>query len=360
MKPRHVMQIAGVASLCLLLLISVATGTYFVTASLYSAIGSAPAPVVAQVIDVVLSVVFSVALAVATMAFINSRPHAKRRWMGIVEPILDAMERIARGDFQVRVAPTLGANTFVSELANSVNQMAVELSQMEQLRQEFISNVSHELQSPLTSIRGFAQALHDEQLSAEERSHYLSIIETESARLSRITDNMLKLASLESEHVEVHRRPYRLDKQIRGLILACEPQWTAKAIELEATLDEIVLSADEDMLSQVWSNLLHNSIKFTPARGRVSVEAHWRGDRVECRIVDTGEGISEDDQAHIFERFYKADTSRERSREGSGSGLGLAIAKKIVELHRGTIAVTSQPGAGATFSVVLPVILTVL
>ncbi|MGZ6352377.1 MAG: HAMP domain-containing sensor histidine kinase, partial [Ktedonobacterales bacterium] len=227
MKPWHVMQIAWVVSLCLLLLIGVATGTYFVTASLYSAIGTAPAPVVAQVIDVVLSVVFSVLIVVGTMVFINSRPRAKRRWMGIVEPILEAMERIARGDFQVRVAPTLGANTFVSELANSVNQMAVELSQMEQLRQEFISNVSHELQSPLTSIRGFAQALHDEQLSAEERSHYLSIIETESARLSRITDNMLSLASLESEHVEVHRRPYRLDKQIRGLILACEPQWTA-------------------------------------------------------------------------------------------------------------------------------------
>lgn len=356
MKRGQEIQVAGALTLWLILLIGVTTGTYFLTASLYSATGAAPGPLLAQVITVVLSVVFSVALAVSAVAFINSRPQAKRRWMGIVEPILEAMERIARGDFQVRVTPTLGANTFVSELANSVNQMAVELSQMEQLRQEFISNVSHELQSPLTSIRGFAQALHDEQLSAEERSHYLSIIETESARLSRITDNMLRLASLESEHVEVHRRPYRLDKQIRALILACEPQWAARAIEMDAALDEIVVNADEDMLSQVWSNLLHNSIKFTPAGGRVSVEAHRRQDgQVECKIVDTGVGISEQDQAHIFERFYKADTSRERSHEGSGSGLGLAIAKKIVELHHGTIEVTSQPGTGTTCSVTLPV-----
>jgi two-component system phosphate regulon sensor histidine kinase PhoR len=351
----HVMQIAGAVALWLLLLIGVATGTYFLTGAVYSAAGAAPSALLATVITAVLSVVFSVLIVVGTMVFINSRPRAKRRWMGIVEPILEAMERIARGDFQVRVAPTLGANTFVSELANSVNQMAVELSQMEQIRQEFISNVSHELQSPLTSIRGFAQALRDERLSAEERDHYLAIIETESARLSRITDNMLRLASLESEHVEVHRRPYRLDKQIRGLILACEPQWTARAIDMDAALDEIVLSADEDMLSQVWSNLLHNSIKFTPAGGSVSVQAHRRSDHVECRIVDTGVGISEDEQAHIFERFYKADTSRERSDEGSGSGLGLAIAKKIVELHYGTIGVTSKPGNGTTFTVVLPV-----
>lgn len=356
MKPRQLRQIAGIIILWLIVLIGAAMGTFFLTEALYSAIGAAPPSLLASVIDVVLSVVFSVALAISILAFINSRPQAKRRWMGLAEPILEAMERIARGDFQVRVDPTLGTNTFVSELANSVNQMAVELSQMEQLRQEFISNVSHELQSPLTSIRGFAQALRDEQLSAEERNHYLSIIETESARLSRITDNMLKLASLESEHVQVHRRAYRLDKQIRGLILAYEPQWTANAIEIDAALDEVVLNADEDMLSQVWSNLLHNSIKFTTAGGSVSVAMRQRQDGyVECRITDTGVGISEDDQAHIFERFYKADASRERSRKGSGSGLGLAIAKKIVELHHGTIAVTSRRGAGTTLTVALPV-----
>jgi two-component system, OmpR family, phosphate regulon sensor histidine kinase PhoR len=153
--------------------------------------------------------------------------------------------------------------------------------------------------------------------------------------------------------VKVEPKSYRLDKQIRTLILACEPQWTSKTIDMDAALEEVEIRADEDLLSQVWSNLLHNSVKFTPQGGRVCVEMHQRGSHVECRITDTGIGIPEEAQVHIFERFYKADKSRERSREGSG--LGLAIAKKIVELHQGTIGVASQPGAGTTLIVSLPV-----
>lgn len=120
---------------------------------------------------------------------------------------------------------------------------------MEQMRQEFISNVSHELQSPLTSICGFAQALQNEQTTVEERHRYLAIIETESTRLSRLTDNLLKLASLEAAHLKVEPTTYRLDKQIRRLILACEPQWTVKAIEMDVALEEVTITADEDLLS---------------------------------------------------------------------------------------------------------------
>jgi signal transduction histidine kinase len=262
------------------------------------------------------------------------------------------MERIAKGDFQVRLNPDAGANGLTNELAKSVNQMAEELNQMEHMRQEFISNVSHEIQSPLTSMRGFARALYDEHLSPEERQHYLGIIETESMRLSRMTDNMLKLASLEAEHVKIELKPYRLDQQIRTLILACEPQWMSKTIEMDVALEEVVIGADEDLLSQVWSNLLHNSIKFTPEGGKVCVEVQQRDDRIECRVTDTGIGIPEEAQAHIFERFYKVDTSRERAREGSG--LGLAIAWKIIELHRGTIGVVSRAGTGTSMIVSLP------
>src|SRR5512143_889254 len=127
--------------------------------------------------------------------------------------------------------------------------MALELNQMENLRQEFISNVSHEIQSPLTSIRGFAQALENDQLTNEERHHYLNIIEEESTRLSRITEDLLRLASLESDKVKFEPKSYRLDQQIRSLILACEPQWRAKEIDLEVSLVELVIAADEDLLS---------------------------------------------------------------------------------------------------------------
>ena len=353
MKMGQALRVAATVTLLLLLLAITVTGAFFLTALLYHTIGHAPPPFLVQVINALLGACLSVLLAVGFFAWLNSRPRARRRWLGLFEPIMRAMEQIARGDFQVRLEyPTL-ANPVVSELTDSVNQMALELNQMEQMRQEFISNVSHDIQSPLTSIRGFAQALHDEHLSAQEREHYLTIIETESMRLSRMTDNLLKLASLESKHMRLEPKSYRLDKQIRTLILAYEPQWTAKALDMDVALEEVEILADEDLLSQVWSNLLHNSIKFTPDGGRVCVEVYRQGSTVECRITDTGIGIPEEAQAHIFERFYQADASRERSREGSG--LGLAIAKLIVELHQGTIGVASWSGAGTTLIVSLPV-----
>ncbi len=353
MKIRLAIRIVATGALLLMLLTGVLIGTFFLTAWLYHTIGHAPPPFLVQVINALLGLVLYAVILVGFFSLINARPGARRRQMGLFEPIFAAMEQIAKGDFQVRLNPPLRGNVFASELAKSVNQMALELNQMEHLRQEFISNVSHDIQSPLTSIRGFAQALHDEHLSAQDRHHYLTIIETESMRLSKMTDNMLRLASLESEHVKIESTPYRLDKQIRTLILACEPQWTGKTIDMDVALEEVEILADEELLSQVWSNLLHNSIKFTPEGGRVCVEVHRVGSHIECRITDTGMGISEEVQAHVFERFYKADQSRERS--NAGSGLGLAIAKKIVELHQGTIGVASQPGAGTTLIVSLPV-----
>ena len=272
--------------------------------------------------------------------------------MNAFGPILDALERIARGDFSVRLEDQLHNNPMVSELTTSVNKMALELHQWERLRQEFISNVSHEIQSPLTSIRGFARALENDQLNVQERHHYLSIIEEESERLSRITEDLLKLASLESDHLKFEPKLYRLDKQIRNLILACEPQWQEKNIQMDIALDELEITADEDLLSQVWMNLIHNSIKFTPQAASVKVTLHRRADQIEFKISDTGIGISEEDLPRIFERFYKADKSRSRSIEGSG--LGLSIVKKIVDLHKGTIEVESKVGRGTTIIVYLP------
>lgn len=268
------------------------------------------------------------------------------------QPIIQAMERIARGDFSIRLEDET-EDGIISGLVKSVNKMALELGQMETMRQEFISNVSHEIQSPLTSIRGFAQALRDDTLSTNERHHYLEIIELESNRLSRLTDDLLKLASLEAEQIKFTPKPYRLDKQVRSVILTCEPQWRDKALDLEIDLDEVQASADEDLLSQVWMNLLHNAIKFTPQGGKIAIGLHLRSEQVEFCIADSGVGISDEERLHIFERFYKADKSRTSAK--GGSGLGLAIVKRIIEMHEGEITIESTPGAGATFTVRLPV-----
>lgn len=332
------------------------TLAFVVTGWVYQLIGTTPSPIVAQLITSIGGLLLT-GLIVSLMGRLFHSKIANGQ-MTLFKPIIDALERIAQGDFSARVDndPDRGGreNAMISELVNSVNQTALQLHQLEGMRQEFISNVSHELQSPLTSIRGFAQVLQNEDLSAADRQHYLTIIETESMRLSRLTDNLLKLASLEASQVKFEPRPYRLDKQLRNLILASEPQWSSKDLEMDVALKEVMITADEDLLSQVWINLLHNSIKFTPKGGQICVALDQEAYTVLFKIEDTGIGISEEDRAHIFERFYKADKSRFRTDAG-GSGLGLSITQKIVEMHHGRITVDSLPGAGTTFHVALPV-----
>ncbi len=323
---------------------------FFLTSYFYKIINWHPSPLSAQILNTLLGLLFA-----GSLAGMIGKLARTRGWipeMNVFRPIIEALEKIAAGDFSIRVDNEFHDNQIVGELANTVNKMALELDQMENLRQEFISNVSHEIQSPLTSIRGFARALENDQLTAEERHHYLNIIESESTRLSRITEDLLKLATLESDQAHVELKCYRLDKQIRSLILACEPQWRAKGIHLDISLAELEITADEDLLSQVWNNLIHNSIKFTPQAGSIKVTLSSRGDQAEFRISDTGIGVSEDDQTRIFERFYKAD--RSRTHANGGSGLGLSIVKKIVEMHKGTIEVKSQVGTGTTFTIALP------
>jgi len=328
------------------------TASFFLTGYLYNIVNWHPSILVTQIINMLLGLLFAGALVGIGGKFARSRGWIPE--MNVFRPIIEALEKIAQGDFSIRLENEFQDNEMVGELANSVNRMALELDQMENLRQEFVSNVSHEIQSPLTSIRGFAQALENDQLTPEERHHYLSIIENESTRLSRITEDLLRLASLESDKVKFEPSPYRLDKQIRSLILACEPQWLEKELVMDVAFEEIQITADEDLLSQVWINLIHNSIKFTPQAGRIGITLQEEGSTIRFEITDTGIGISDEDQAHIFERFYKADKSRTRS-GSNGSGLGLAIVRKIVELHNGTITVESVSGAGTRFRVSLPV-----
>jgi signal transduction histidine kinase len=265
--------------------------------------------------------------------------------------VIDAMERISKGDFSIHLEDEPEGG-MLRNLNASVNKMASELSQMENMRQEFVSNVSHEIQSPLTSIRGFAEVLQNDQLTPAERRHYLEIIETESRRLSRLADDLLKLASLESDEVKLELAAYALDKQLRSVVLVCEPQWSGKQINIEVDLANVTVLADADLMNQVWLNLLTNSIKFTPAGGSITLKLTEQGDNAIFSIADSGIGIAKEEMVHIFERFYKADKSRTRTKEGSG--LGLSIVKRIVEMHHGSIDVESTPDKGTTFTVSLP------
>jgi signal transduction histidine kinase len=261
--------------------------------------------------------------------------------------IFDALERISRGDFNVFVE---SGDDIHDEFADLINDMAKNLGTLEAMRQEFISNVSHEIQSPLTSIGGFAELLQNPDLPMDERLRYAKIICAESKRLSSLSDNLLKLSSLDNDPLSPTE--FRLDKQLSNVILTLEPQWTERNILLEADLPKYTVYADEGLLSQVWVNLLHNAIKFTPDGDAVTVKLESTGDGATVTISDNGAGIGKEDLPHIFERFYKADKARDRSL--GGNGLGLSLVKKIVELHDGGISVDSEIGKGATFEVFLP------
>ncbi|HML38464.1 MAG TPA: HAMP domain-containing sensor histidine kinase [Bacillota bacterium] len=341
----------------LILLILVFSGCqmagYALSSLLFFAAGS-PAAWMVHLISAVVGFGIFAGVAALVSFYITHSSRWKehnRRQGGFLTEAVDVLNRIARGDFNVSV-PTYDRDPF-PELAESINKMARELGSMETMRQDFISNVSHEIQSPLTSISGFAALLKSGALTPEQRIHYIEVIESESRRLSKLSENLLKLSALEADGTSINRREYRLDKQIEHITLMMEPHWMEKDINVEAELQKAVYSGDEELLSQVWINLLHNSIKFTPEKGSITITLSVDEKEAVCGISDTGIGISQEDQAHIFERFYKADKSRDRSL--GGSGLGLSLVKKIVELHGGTVSVESKPKEGSVFTVRLPV-----
>lgn len=347
---RHTKYVILGFSAALLVLAIVFAGTYYATNFVLTRLGVALSPALLQVINSLLGLI--VALVIFTSFSYTMRARAEALQRNIFGPIVDAMNRIAQGDFTVRIDEKYNDDDRMSVLVQSVNTMARELNEMEEMRQEFISDVSHEIQSPLTSIRGFARALQDDQLEPAARAHYLNIIETESMRLSKLSDNLLALAALDAKGLRIEPTPYRLDQQLSDLLLTCEPQWASKGLEVELQVAPVTITADPDLLSQVWLNLLHNAIKFTPSGGKLCVSLQAQAERVEVQVADTGVGISDEDLQRIFERFYKADKARDRSL--GGNGLGLAIAKKIVDLHSGTITAVSRVGAGTTFTVTLP------
>ncbi|MED0995332.1 envelope stress sensor histidine kinase HitS [Bacillus mobilis] len=319
---------------------------FYVSSSILDALAINLSPFVTYLISDILSFIFMILLWI--LIAVLMRPKRQAMIWTIIEPI----QKIAKGDFSVKIRNEERYDGEIGVLVKSINDMTDELNAMEKMRQEFVSNVSHEIQSPLTSIKGFARALQDDNLSEEKRKHYLTIIETETTRLSKLSQNLLKLTLLESEEYTPERVTYRLDQQLKQIVLNSEPLWAEKEIELELNLEKVHITADQESISQVWINLIHNSIKFTPSCGTIKIQLQEHEKVVEVRIRDSGIGISEKQKQHIFERFYKADSSRNRAY--GGSGLGLAIVKKVLDLHQGEIKVESEEGNGTEFIVCIP------
>ncbi|WP_339294543.1 HAMP domain-containing sensor histidine kinase [Paenibacillus sp. FSL W7-1279] len=261
-----------------------------------------------------------------------------------------ATQKVAKGDYNI-VLQTKSKDE-LGVLSKQFQQMAYEVGQVERMRQEFVSNVSHEIQTPLASISGFVSILQKDGLDEAEQLRCLNIIREESMRLSRLSENMLRLATIDSNHYPFHPTLFRLDRQLRRIVIAAEPQWADKHLNIHFKLPKTTIHADEDLLNQVWLNIFSNSIKFTPEGGDISIELVSGNEKIGVVIRDTGIGITEEDRKRIFERFYMADKSH--NREAGGSGLGLAIVKRVVELHSGSIEIDSAVGKGTAITVFLP------
>lgn len=267
-----------------------------------------------------------------------------------LQTLTKATKRLAAGDYDSRL--DISRRDEIGDLAVNFTQMTQSLKQLDEMRQEFVSNVSHEIQSPLASIQGFSQAIRSGGATREQQEAYLAIIEEESRRLSSLSKQLLTLASLDKETSVYEPTEYRLDEQIRQVLLMLEHQWQGKGLTVELDLPETLICSDKHLLNQVWINLIANSIKFTPSTGTISVGIR-SGTQIYVTVSDNGIGISEDELPNIFDRFYKGDKSR--NREATGSGLGLSIVRKIVQVAGGTIQIQSQEKAGTTITVSLPI-----
>lgn len=264
---------------------------------------------------------------------------------------LEAMKRLSRGEFQAQMDfGYLPIPKEYDELAVAFNEMASELSGIEMMRADFINNFSHEFKTPIVSLRGFAKQLQKPNLTEQQRQEYTNIIIHEIDRLSQLSSNILDLTKIEKQTILAHKERYNLAEQIRQTLLLLEQKWTDKNLELELNLNEVYYRGNEQLLAQVWTNLLDNSIKFSRANSKLRILLFEEEQRTVVQIQDFGVGMNEHTLNYIFDKFFQG----EESHTVEGNGLGLAIVHKIVTLHKGTIEVKSTLGKGSIFTVLLP------
>lgn len=264
----------------------------------------------------------------------------------------EAAERVAKGDFSVCLKPVhqYDKRDYVDYMFEDFNRMVEELASIETLKNDFISDVSHEIKTPLAVIQNYITALQDPDLSEEKRKSYMDTIFTSTQKLTELVSNILKLNKLENQRIPLKSEPYYLNRQLSECILQFEDLLDEKEIEVEFQADEqAMLNADESIVELIWNNLLSNALKFTEQGGQITVVQKTEPDYIVVQIKDDGCGMDEHTKNHIFDKFYQGDTSHATE----GNGLGMALVKNAVDVVGGEISVESEPGKGSTFTVKL-------
>lgn len=263
-----------------------------------------------------------------------------------VKTVLAGIRQLSKGDYSVRISAT--GTSEEKELAENFNLLAEELENTDILRSDFINNFSHEFKTPIVSMKGLVELLKKENLKPEKRNAYLKIIEEELDRLSNMATNILNLSKIENQKILTDITEFNVSEQIRTCVLLLEKKWEKKKLDLSLDFGEFYYRGNEDLLKQVWINLLDNAIKFSFEHGSVKVDMAKTDGRLIVNVSDTGETIPEKEIERVFDKFYQKD----KSALSAGNGIGLSIVSHIIALHKGSITVKSQNGI-TTFSVTL-------
>ena len=264
-----------------------------------------------------------------------------------INELVDGLGKLSQGDYSTRLH--FNEKSDMSKISDAFNSCAEELEHTEIMRSDFINNFSHEFKTPISAINGFVKLLERDDIPKEKRQKYLAVIREETERLSDMTTNILMLTKVESQGILTEKEEFYLSEQIRSCGLLLEKKWQEKRLKLVFDFEEHTIVANEEMLKQVWLNLLDNAIKFAKKDSQLTVRIQSTGEVIIVDVENEGVEIKEEDRERIFHKFYQA----EKTSSKSGNGIGLSIVKHIVELHNGTVDVESVNGK-TVFTVVLP------
>lgn len=265
--------------------------------------------------------------------------------------ILSATESIAEGDFSTRLAITheYGKYNEYDLIMENLNKMATELEKNEVLKTDFISNVSHEIKTPLAVIQNYATLLQDDTLDSETRKNYAKTLIAASKRITDLITNILKLNKLENQEIQEKHEAFSLTEALAESVVEFETLMEKKHLELDCDFDDVTIFSSKSLLEIVWNNLISNAIKFTPDGGKIDISLKRKNKNAEIKVADTGCGMTSETGAKIFEKFYQGDTSHSTQ----GNGLGLALVKKVIDILGGEISVQSEVNKGSTFTILL-------
>ena len=265
--------------------------------------------------------------------------------------ILDATDKIAEGDFSTHLTITheYGKYNQYDLIMENLNKMAAELQKNEVLKTDFISNVSHEIKTPLAVIQNYATLLQDDTLDKESRKEYAKTLIAASKRITDLITNILKLNKLENQEIQEKHEVFSLTEALAENVVEFETWIEKKNIELDCDFDEVTIFSSKSLLEIVWNNLISNAIKFTPEGGKITLSLKQKGKNAEIQVIDTGCGMTSEVGEKIFEKFYQGDTSHATQ----GNGLGLALVKRVIDILGGEITVQSEVNKGSTFTILL-------